>query len=114
MMLVNTAPTKEALVAQSNILEYIQISVIKNRHQIAHTIRTRDESPQHIIHIYTDVILRHTLEEQYSKEQLLDIISSGVLFRIRSEFVERLVDQEVIRNAIEDKVKSSEGSLLIG
>jgi hypothetical protein len=93
--------------AMSDITQFIDQAVQINREQIAFTIDNRgiNESPKTIIQTYVDYILSHGFK-QYDKEQLISLIQSGVIFSCRKMFIDNLMDQECIQQAIHDTVRN--------
>jgi hypothetical protein len=93
--------------AMSNLIHFIDQAIQRNKDQIAYTIDNRgiNESPKTIIHTYVDYILSHGFK-QYDKDELISLISSGVIFSCRKQFIDGLMDEAVIQQTIQDTVSN--------
>jgi hypothetical protein len=79
------------------IQKYITNAIEINKKQIAFTIehRGKNETPEQIISYYVDYLISHAFSN-YDKEQLLELISSGVVFTARDLFIDQLINEKTI------------------
>ncbi|WP_026561106.1 hypothetical protein [Bacillus sp. J37] len=89
------------------ITDYIHIlddAVEQNAELVAMTIekQVERESVATILNAYIDRLLALLLRD-YDKDRLLEVISSGVLFTLRSVLEDKLYDNQLIKDSIENK-----------
>jgi hypothetical protein len=108
MKVVNIAELNQVKnAAMESLTQFIDKAIQINKFQVAYTIDNRgiNETVKTIIHTYVDYILSQGFK-QYDKEQLINLISSGVIFEARKQFIDKLMDEAVIQQSIQDTVRN--------
>lgn len=88
----------------SNLTHILDSAVEQNAELVAMTIekQVEGESVSTILNAYIDRLLALMLRD-YDKDRLLEVISSGVLFTLRSVLEDKLYDNQLIKDSIENK-----------
>ncbi|HZH59448.1 MAG TPA: hypothetical protein VEY70_07720 [Metabacillus sp.] len=86
----------------SNLAHIIDEAIEQNANLISMTIENSSESVSTILNAYIDRLLALMLRD-YDKERLLEVISSGVIFTLRSVLEDKLNSNQMIMKAISDQ-----------
>ncbi len=102
--LLNRQQSKKKSVEE--LSRYVDEAIEINKDKIAYTIENGNEPPLYIVNTYVDYLLSHAFAN-FSKEKILNYISSGAMQKVHDLLYEGFINDPIIIEAFEYRLETS-------